>query len=308
MVRAKDNQALRSRLTATRADSGGAAVSKAKSSGKQGAAPGGAAVKAGGKAPIKAPGKAAGKAAVKAGGKAPIKAAGKAAIKAAIKALIKAPITAAATAAAKAPVLEPKRRIRLDTDERRAQLLKLARRVFTERAYDDVSIDDIAVAAGISKGLLYHYFPTKRDLYVASLREISGELMRTVNAAIDDSQPPAERVRAALDAYLQHVATIGNAFVALMRGGIGSDPEVADVVESTRRSFIDQFLQRSPIAAQFAIDPLVRLGVRGWIGMVEATSIEWVSQPTVPRPAVRDMLVDNLLAVLMKVRQPGDRR
>lgn len=214
----------------------------------------------------------------------------------------------ASKGAGKASALEPKRRIRLETDERRAQLLELARRVFTERAYDDVSIDDIAVAAGISKGLLYHYFPTKRDLYVAGLRETSGELVRTVSAAIDDSQPPAERVRAALDAYLQHVATIGNAFVALMRGGVGSDPEVADVVESTRRAFIDQFLQRSPISALFSIDPLVRLAVRGWIGMVEATSIEWVSQPTVPRAAVRDMLVENLLAVLMKVRTPIDLR
>jgi AcrR family transcriptional regulator len=203
---------------------------------------------------------------------------------------------------------EPKRRIRLDTDERRAQLLELARRVFTERAYDDVSIDDTAAAAGISKGLLYHYFPTKRDLYVAGLRATSRELVSAVSAAIDDSQPPVERVRAALDAYLQHVTAVGVAFVALMRGGVGSDPEVADVVESTRRAFLDQFLQRSPIAALFATEPLVRLAVRGWIGMVEATSIEWVSQPTVPRAAVRDLLVENLTAVLMKVRTLSDLR
>ena len=66
-----------------------------------------------------------------------------------------------------------KRRIRLDTDERKAQLLALGRQAFAERTYDDVSIDDIAKSAGISKGLLYHYFPTKRDLYIAGLREIA---------------------------------------------------------------------------------------------------------------------------------------
>ena len=210
----------------------------------------------------------------------------------------------AAPAAKRGKLVEPKRRIRLETDERRAQLLELARRVFTERSYDDVSIDDIAVAAGISKGLLYHYFPTKRDLYVAGLRETSRELVSTVSAAIDDSQPPAERVRAALDAYLEHVAAVGGAFVALMRGGVGSDPEVADVVESTRRAFLDQFAQRSPLSAALTSHPLLRLAVRGWIGMVEATSIEWVSQPTVPRAAVRDMLVENLLAVLASTRVP----
>lgn len=210
----------------------------------------------------------------------------------------------AAPAAKRGKLVEPKRRIRLETDERRAQLLELARRVFTERSYDDVSIDDIAVAAGISKGLLYHYFPTKRDLYVAGLRETSRELVSTVSAAIDDSQPPAERVRAALDAYLEHVAAVGGAFVALMRGGVGSDPEVADVVESTRRAFLDQFAQHSPLSAALTSHPLLRLAVRGWIGMVEATSIEWVSQPTVPRAAVRDMLVENLLAVLATTRIP----
>lgn len=202
----------------------------------------------------------------------------------------------------RAPV---KRRVRLETDERRAQLLALARKVFTERAYDDVSIDDIAAAAGISKGLLYHYFPTKRDLYVAGLRETSNELVGSVSAAIDDSQPPAERVRAALDAYLEHVLAVGSSFVALMRGGIGSDPEVAGVVEATRQAFVDQFLLRSPLAAMFTADPMVRLALRGWIGMVEAISIEWVSQPVVPRPAVRDMLVENLLAMLLRTRAQG---
>jgi AcrR family transcriptional regulator len=210
-----------------------------------------------------------------------------------------APRSGRAKRGSKPPV---KRRVRLETDERRAQLLALARQVFTERAYDDVSIDDIAAAAAISKGLLYHYFPTKRDLYVAALREISNELVASVNAAIDDNQPPAERVRAALDAYLEHVLAVGRSFVALMRGGIGSDPEVAAVVEATRQAFVDQFLTRSPLTAMYTTDPMVRLALRGWIGMVEATSIEWVSQPAVPRAKVRDMLVQNLLTVLGSVR------
>ena len=73
----------------------------------------------------------------------------------------------------RAAVAPRKRRIRLDNDERRAQLLTLARQAFSDRSYDDVSIDDLAREAKISKGLLYHYFPTKRDLYVAGLHEIA---------------------------------------------------------------------------------------------------------------------------------------
>jgi AcrR family transcriptional regulator len=122
-----------------------------------------------------------------------------------------------------------RRRIRLDNDQRRAQLLELARRAFSDRAYDDVSIDDIAQVAGISKGLLYHYFPTKRDLYVAGLREIADELVEAI-FRVPVSLAPIDQVRTSVDAYLEHVMRHSRAFVALMRGGIGSDPEVAAVI------------------------------------------------------------------------------
>src|SRR5215467_10767220 len=101
----------------------------------------------------------------------------------------------------RASAARPKRRVRLDNDERRAQLLQLARKAFSDRSYDDVSIDDLAREAKISKGLLYHYFPTKRDLYVAGLTEIADELLQRMMSVPDDL-PPVDRVRAGLDAYL----------------------------------------------------------------------------------------------------------
>ena len=67
-------------------------------------------------------------------------------------------------------------RARLEVDERRAQLVRLGIDLFAARAYDEVSIDELARAAGVSKGLLYHYFPTKRDFYVATVSEASREL------------------------------------------------------------------------------------------------------------------------------------
>src|SRR5688572_11402522 len=107
----------------------------------------------------------------------------------------------------------PRPRIRLDNDERRAQLLALARRAFSDRSYDEVSIDDLAREAKISKGLLYHYFPTKRDLYVAGLREIAAELVAAITAVPVDLAP-IERVRASLDAYLGHITRHSRAFVS----------------------------------------------------------------------------------------------
>src|SRR5688572_26678846 len=114
---------------------------------------------------------------------------------------------------ARAARSRPKRRVRLDTDQRRTQLLELAKAAFSVRAYDDVSIDDLAREAKISKGLLYHYFPTKRDLYVAGLREIADELVAAVTAVPVDLAP-IERVRASLDAYLGHITRHSRAFVS----------------------------------------------------------------------------------------------
>ncbi|HUQ04007.1 MAG TPA: TetR/AcrR family transcriptional regulator [Kofleriaceae bacterium] len=197
----------------------------------------------------------------------------------------------------------PRRRIRLENDQRRAQLLELGVQAFSERTYDDVSIDDIARAAGISKGLLYHYFPTKRDLYLAGLRATAAELIASTNAATSDmAMPPLERMRAGLDAYLDHVSRHARPFVALMRGGIGSDPEVVGVIEGVRATYVERFLEKAegtPLAGLLLSNrPLVRLAVRGWIGFVEAASLEWLQKKDVERVVLRNMLVDTLLASL----------
>lgn len=193
-----------------------------------------------------------------------------------------------------------RRRVRLDNDQRRAQLLALAKRAFSESAYDEVSIDDLARDAKISKGLLYHYFPTKRDLYIAGLTEIANDLVAAITAVPADA-PPAERARLGLDAYLEHVMSHSRSFVSLMRGGIGSDPEVALVIEGVRTRLFEQFLADSPLAAMLGADPKFQLAIRGWLGFVEAASIDWCANPRLSKAEVRDMLTQILLEVLRVV-------
>jgi AcrR family transcriptional regulator len=200
---------------------------------------------------------------------------------------------------------KPRRRIRLDTDERRAQLLALGKQAFAERPYDDVSIDDIARAAGISKGLLYHYFPTKRDLYVAGLQEIATELVAKTQA-IPLDLPPIDRLKTGIDAYLDHVSAHAPGYMALMRGGIGSDPEVTRVVEECRGTLIDQFFDKhrdSPLAPM-AKHPMVRLALRGWIGYVEAATLDWLGAREVDRVALRDLYVQMLVAAMQAIGLP----
>ncbi|HSS02476.1 MAG TPA: TetR/AcrR family transcriptional regulator [Kofleriaceae bacterium] len=197
----------------------------------------------------------------------------------------------------------PRRRVRLENDQRRAQLLELGKRAFSDRAYDDVSIDDLARVAGISKGLLYHYFPTKRDLYVAGLREIADELVEAI-VRVPVSLAPIDQVRTSVDAYLEHVMRHSRAFVALMRGGIGSDPEVAAVVEGVRTRLFAKFLVGSPFATLLGGDARFETAVRGWIGFVEAASIDWCANPRLSRAELCELLTDVLFGIL-RVVTPG---
>lgn len=191
----------------------------------------------------------------------------------------------------------PSPRARLEVDERRAQLLDLARKIFSENAYDEVSIDSIAAAAGISKGLLYHYFPTKRDFYVAALREIAQQLLQET---FPHSQEPSvdERVSRGIETYLSFVERRGAAYVALMRGGIGSDPEIASVLEETRAVFLARIVEQLPPALDTA---LARTAMRGWIGFVEATSLDWVEHRALPIQSLVELLRTMLFEAMKEV-------
>ena len=213
-----------------------------------------------------------------------------------------------AAAARRKPVSRPARppRQRLHVDARRAQLLALARAAFSRQAYDDVSIDGIAVAAGISKGLLYHYFPTKRDLYIAGLRETADELVaRTTAATLGGT--PLERVRGGLDAFFDHVAAESTPYLALMRGGVGSDPAIATIINTTRERLLDHMLTRID-AAQLAPSavgaPLLQIALAGWFGMVEAASLRWCERRDCDRAQVRELLVSSLQTVLLAAGGP----
>lgn len=196
-----------------------------------------------------------------------------------------------------------RRRVRLENDERRAQLLGLARKAFSDRAYDDVSIDDIAKTAKISKGLLYHYFPTKRDLYVAGLREIADELVEKVTSLPSDVLP-LERLNNALDAYLEHISQHSRAYVALMRGGIGSDPEVAEVIEGVRQRLLAHYLEQIPLPPPLAANAHLQVALRGWIGFCEGATIDWCANPRLARVELRELLAKILLTVMNVVVTP----
>jgi AcrR family transcriptional regulator len=205
-----------------------------------------------------------------------------------------------------------KARVRLDVDERRAQLVELGLAAFGERPYDDVAVEDIARAAGISKGLLFHYFPTKKAFYIACLRESAARLLAKVEEVQADAAPFTQLERS-LDAYLEFVQARGRAYATLMRGA-GRDREVGAVVDETRRALLASLT--SGVAAVFPDatshrSSLLELALEGWIGLAETTSIAWVERSEeegakgLPNArAVRDLLARALVTLVQAAVTP----
>ena len=134
-------------------------------------------------------------------------------------------------------------RTRLQVDERREQLLSLALELFRERTYDEISIDEIAKAAGVSKGLLYHYFKSKRAFYVAAVRHAADELTMETDPSEFGELPDSLGMREGLKKFFLYVGERGKAYSFLMRGGIGNDAEVREIIDKTRKIFLERTLR-----------------------------------------------------------------
>ncbi len=180
----------------------------------------------------------------------------------------------------------PARRERLDTAERRDQLLAVAKELFMDRPYDEVSMDDLSTRAGVSKGLVFHYFGSKKELYVELVRKGSEELLAAT--LTPDAMSPLDRLQTGLLAYLQHVEANGKAWVTLFTSGVGVDPEISAIVDKTRATLAERIVRNLPGSS-----PRIELAARGFIGFVEATTLAWLQ--------VRQQKPEDLVRLFMKV-------
>lgn len=215
----------------------------------------------------------------------------------------------AARPAKGAPERAGRTRTRLSVEDRRAQLVALGIARFSGRPYDEVSIDEIADAAGISKGLLYHYFPTKRDFYVAAITQAASELLE--RTAPDRALPPLERAARGIDGYLAYVEEHALAFVALMTGA-GQDPQIVAVIERTRQVILERILEgieaevtaRAPARPPAFDTPAFRIAMRGFIGFAEAASLDWLRTRDLTRAEISALLVRVFLGLLQSFLGP----
>ena len=186
-------------------------------------------------------------------------------------------------------------RVRLQIDQRRARLLELGTQLFSTRPYEDISIEEVAEAAGMSKGLLYYYFHGKKEFYVETIREASLQLRRLTQP--DPSLPPAARLRAAVDAHLDYVQDHGAVYAAIHGSGASISPEISEILEEHREVMMRYFLQNLGIKRA---RPVLRSALRAWIVMVEGSSLDWIGHPELKRDDLRELLVAGYIAMLVK--------
>ncbi|MFF5475835.1 TetR/AcrR family transcriptional regulator [Streptomyces sp. NPDC012935] len=193
-------------------------------------------------------------------------------------------------------------RRRLSTEERREQLLAVGARLFSESPYDEVWIEQVAEIAGVSRGLLYHYFPTKRDFFAAVVERESERMLRMTAAA--PGVPVREQLAASLDTYLEYVEAHAHGYRAFHRADAAGDQAVRKVYRQALAAQEKQILAAMSADPEFGPvfgeRPDVRLAVRGWLAFTTAVCLEWLRGSDLSRDQVRDLCARALLGVIAR--------
>jgi AcrR family transcriptional regulator len=158
----------------------------------------------------------------------------------------------------------------MTTEARREQLLAFGRQHFADHGYEAMPMDAIAARAGVSKGLLYHYFGNQRGFYMETARGVTDEVIAV-------TEPPADRpfdqaFRTMVTGFVGYVRDNGGIYTALVRGGLGSDTEVNQLLDRVRVTSASRILERLGIDQPSA---LAHVAIYGWVSLVENACAEW---------------------------------
>jgi len=187
---------------------------------------------------------------------------------------------------------------RLDPAQRRGQILAAAGRVFAERGYENTSTGQIAEAAGVTRGLLHHYFGSKRELYLAVV-EAGAELFPAALSTDTSTSglPPEEVARRNLTVLLDSMENERDLWISAR--GFSSDPELEAILDRTRERVIDRIIFNQTGATD--APPELRLLLRCFLGLGDTAAREWLERARASREQVEVVLFNTLQAMLAEV-------
>jgi AcrR family transcriptional regulator len=182
---------------------------------------------------------------------------------------------------------------RLPVEERRRLLLDLGAELFARHDYSELSMARIAREAGISKALLYHYFPTKRDFFAATLEQAAAELRERTQPR--PGAPPEEALAESLDAFIAWIEERPIAYRRLIDGA-ASVPEVRAIVDEVRDRTSERILDGIGAGPEPA--PAVRAAVRGWLWFTDGVLLDWLERGDMDRAVLTSLLLGTLAGAL----------
>jgi len=187
---------------------------------------------------------------------------------------------------------------RLRVDERRRLLLDAGAALFADHAFEEISMRQIAQAAGVSKPLLYHYFPSKIELFKAAVAEKAEELQSLIEPPGDGD--PLEQLLGSLDAYLGWIEANAKTWSKLMQSA-ASIPEARELIEGFRERTMNIALRR--LTGRRKPRPALRTAVKGWLGYMDAAILDWTQARDLGREKLRDLLLAAFVASISAAQQ-----
>ncbi|GAB04096.1 putative TetR family transcriptional regulator [Gordonia amarae NBRC 15530] len=185
-------------------------------------------------------------------------------------------------------------RQRLTPAERRSELLDVGVRVFGERPFEETSMEDIAAAAGVSRRLLYHYFPTRAEYFGAIWQRVHVELRQAVIAA--DAPTVRERVEVALAAYLDFYQRHLPLVLISSRSSISADPAVRGPVTQNFEALCAGFLDAAGVDGPERA--VAEVGFAGWITYVREAALAALVDERITLAVCHDMCMHVLDAAV----------
>jgi AcrR family transcriptional regulator len=193
---------------------------------------------------------------------------------------------------------------RLTASQRRDQLLDAANGLFAERGYGEVSIDDIATSAGVTRGLVHHYFGGRKEVYIALLERLGA--IREQELRPPEGRSARARVGDTVSRWLDWTEANRTIYLGTLAPGEDIlDPEVRRVVASLVARAVALL---ATFHADIARDsPRLRYALECWTGLNRTATRRWL-RGEATREATQELLASTLEHVLRTFGSPPNRR
>jgi AcrR family transcriptional regulator len=182
----------------------------------------------------------------------------------------------------------------MSPQDRRDQLLDIGAGLFAGQPYEDVAMEEVAAQAGVSRALVYRYFPTKRDFFAAIFARASERLL--ASTPLDPAQPLREQVVAGLDNHIDYFVANARTLLVANRGALSGDPVIQAIISGElaelRARMVDAFGFTEPQRARAS------MVLNGWLAFVRVVCVEWLLEQSMPRDELRELCLRTLTGAL----------